>query len=110
VVGESEGEMPGGGTAKMMITLGYDPQAKRYTGTWVGSMTSHLWIYDGAMDAAGRVLTLNAEGPSMAGAGKTAKYQDIVEVKSDDHRILRARVLGEDGTWTEFMESHYRRK
>jgi Protein of unknown function (DUF1579) len=110
VVAESQGEMPGGGAATMMITLGYDPQAKRYTGTWVGSMMSHLWIYDGEMDAAGRILTLNAEGPSMSGNGKMAKYQDIIEVKSDDHRVLRARVLGDDGKWNEFMTSHYRRK
>jgi hypothetical protein len=109
IVGEAQGEMPGGGAATMMITLGYDPQSKRYVGTWVGSMMSHLWIYDGEMDSAGRVLTLNAEGPSMSGNGKMAKYQDIIEVKSDDHRILRARVLGDDGTWNEFMQSHYRR-
>jgi hypothetical protein len=109
VVAESQGDTPDGSTASMMMTLGYDPQAKRYTGTWVGSMMTHLWIYDGEMDAAGRVLTLNAEGPSMSGNGKMAKYQDIIEVKSDDHRILRARVQGDDGTWNEFMTSHYRR-
>ena len=35
---ESTGQMPGGGTATMVMTLGYDPGKKRYVGTWVGSM------------------------------------------------------------------------
>jgi hypothetical protein len=39
-----------------------------------------------------------------------AKYQDIITVESADHRILTARVLGEEGVWTSFMTAHYRRK
>jgi hypothetical protein len=109
VVGEGRGEMPGGGPATMIITLGYDPQKKRFVGTWVGSMMTHMWIYDGELDATGKVLTLNCEGPSFSGDGTTSKYQDIFEVKSDDHRVLKARVF-QNGTWHEFMTAHYRRK
>lgn len=109
IVGEGQGDMPGGGTAKMMITLGFDPQRKRFVGTWVGSMMTHLWVYEGELDAAKRVLTLNSEGPSFSDPTKLAKYQDIIEVKSDDHRTLSSRVLGDDGKWTQFMTSHYRR-
>jgi hypothetical protein len=107
---EGQGEMPGGGEATMLMTLGYDPQTKRYVGTWIGSMMTHLWIYDGELDAAERVLTLNAEGPSMAGDGKMAKYKDVIEVKSDDHRVLTSHVLGDDGNWQHFMTANYRRK
>ena len=110
IVGEGEGEMPGGGSARMMITLGFDPKRNRYVGTWCGSMMTHLWVYEGERDASGRVLTLNAEGPSFTDPSKTAKYQDIIEVVSDDHRILRSRTQGEDGKWTQFMEAHYRRR
>jgi Protein of unknown function (DUF1579) len=109
VVAEGEGEMPGGGPATTVMTLGYDPQKERFVGTWVGSMMAHLWVYDGVLDVAGKVLTLDNEGPSMAGDGTLAKYQDVVEVVSDDHRVLRSRVLGEDGEWREFMTAHYRR-
>src|SRR5262245_54079441 len=63
VVGEGRGEMPGGGTATTMLTLGFDPQRGRYVGTWIGSMMGHLWVYDGSLDPAEKVLTLNAEGP-----------------------------------------------
>src|SRR5688572_16447612 len=70
IVGEGSGEMPGGGLATMILTLGYDPQKGRYVGTWVGSMMTHLWIYEGSLDAAGKVLTLDTEGPSFVGDGK----------------------------------------
>lgn len=35
---EGVGEMPGGGTAATLMTLGYDPGKQKYLGTWVGSM------------------------------------------------------------------------
>ena len=110
MVAEGEGEMPGGGTGKMVMTLGYDPLKKRYVGNWVGTMMSFMFVYDGTMDEAGKVLTLDAEGPSFSGNGKMAKYQDVIEIKSSDHRTLTSRVLAEDGTWNQFMTAHYRRK
>jgi hypothetical protein len=110
-MGEGSGAMPGGGTATNIMTLGYDPEKKQFVGTFVASCMTYLWIYhDGELDAAGKVLTLNAEGPSFAGDGKMVRYQDIIEFKSDDHRVLRSQVLGDDGKWTQFMEAHYRRK
>ena len=110
VLAEGRGEMPGGGAATMMLTLGYDAQRQRFVGTWVGSMMTNLWVYDGFLDAAERTLTLEAEGPDMAGQGKTVKYRDVVEFKSDDHRVLTSYALGDDGTWQQFMTAHYRRK
>jgi hypothetical protein len=110
ILAEGHGEMPGGGHATTMLTLGYDPETRRYVGTWVGSMMTHMWVYDGALDPAGTVLTLDTEGPSMAGDGKMAKYQDVIEVQSDDHRILSSQVLGDDGKWFRFMTAHYRRR
>ena len=88
---------------------GYDPAKQRFVGTWVGSMMSHLWVYEGELDATGKVLTLNSEGPSMAGDGSIQKYQDVIRVESDDHRILTSRAPGPDGKWNEFMTAHYRR-
>jgi hypothetical protein len=110
VMGEGRGEMPGGGPTTSIITLGYDPHKQRFVGTFVASMMTYLWIYDGALDAAGKVLTLDAEGPSFSGDGQMAKYQDIIELRSDDHRVLRSQMLGDDGQWYGFMTAHYRRK
>ena len=108
----ADGKMttPDGEPGTTMMTLGYNPNSKRYVGTWVGSMMTHMWIYDGEMDASGKVLTLNSEGPDFSTPGKTAKYQDVIEVKSDDYRLLYSRVLDANGQWQQFMTAHYRRK
>jgi len=110
VQGESTGTMPDGSPSVMIITLGYNPDTRRFTGTFIGSMMTHLWIYDGELDASGKVLTLSAEGPSMAGDGKMIQYQDIVEVIDDDHRTLSSQMQMPDGSWYKFMTSNYRRK
>lgn len=110
IVAEGRGEMPGGGPASMMMTIGYSPQKQRYVGTWVGSMMSHLWIYEGTLDAAGKVLTLETEGPDFGAPGKLAKYRDVIELVSPDHRTLTSHVLGEDGQWRRMMTANYRRK
>lgn len=112
ILAEGRGEMPGGGSATMVMTLGYDPGRKRYIGTWVGSMMTHLWVYDGELDASGKVLTLNAEGPDMspgAAPGKTARYRDVIEIRNAEQRTLTSYCQGADGNWQQFMVAHYRR-
>ncbi len=112
ILAEGRGEMPGGGSATMVMTLGYDPAKKRYVGTWVGSMMTHLWLYDGELDASGTVLTLNSQGPDMspgAAPGKLARYRDVIEIKGADYRTLTSFCQGEDGNWQQFMTAHYRR-
>jgi len=46
----------------------------------------------------------------MSVEGKIAKYQDVIDFVSDDHRMLTSHVLGEDGKWHPFMTAHYRRR
>jgi len=110
VVAEGEGEMPGGGEARMLMTLGFDPEKERFIGTWAGSMMTHMWIYEGRLDESGKVLTLDTTGPNFSKPGTTAAYQDIITFLSDDHRTLTSRVRGEDGGWTQIMQADYRRK
>lgn len=90
------------------FTLGYDPHKKKYHGTFVGSMMSHLWLYQGQVDDSGKRLVLDVQGPKMEGEG-LANYQDIFEIVDRDHWILRSQIQGDDGTWTQFMEGHHRR-
>ena len=102
--------MPDGSPATMLMSLGYDPVKQQYVGTWMGSMMANLWVYNGTLDAEGKVLTLDTEGPSMCGGeGKTARYQDIIEFLNDDHRTLSSQVQGEDGKWTQIMKLVFRR-
>jgi hypothetical protein len=39
-----------------------------------------------------------------------AKYQDIIEFITPDHRTLTSRMQSEDGAWHQFMFAHYRRE
>lgn len=109
-LGKGAGDAPDGTPVESIMTLGYDPQRQKFVGTFVASCMTHLWVYEGTLDETGKVLTLDTEGPSFTGDGSMSKYQDIIEFVSDDHRVLRSRVPGEDGKWTEFMTAHYRRK
>lgn len=92
-----------------IMTLGYDPQKKRFVGTFIGSMMANMWLYDGNLDAAEKVLTLDTEGPSMSGDGKLAKYRDVIEFKGDNDRRMTSEMLAEDGNWHKFMTATYQR-
>jgi hypothetical protein len=106
---EGRGEMPGGGTAVTVMTLGYDPAKERFVGSFIGSMMTHMWVYEGKLDAAGKALTLDTEGPHFGIAGKLTRYKDVIEFVSDDHRTLTSHMQADDGTWNQFMTAHYRR-
>jgi hypothetical protein len=82
----------------------------KFVGTFIGSMMTNLWVYEGELDASGKKLVLDAEGPSFADPTKTARYKDTVEILSPDHRTLSSQYLAEDGTWHHFMTAHYHRK
>lgn len=109
-IGEATWESPDGGSWESITTLGYDPQTKRFVGSFIASVMTHLWPYIGTLDATGKILTLDSEGPSFAGDGTFAKYQDIIEFVTNDHRTLTARVQSSDGSWQQFMTAHYYRK
>lgn len=95
------------GAGKSLMTLGYDPKAERFVGTFIASMMTYLWTYRGTLNAARTTLTLDAEGPSFAGDGSMAKYQDIIEFQDADHRTLTSRMLLPSGEWVQFMHANY---
>lgn len=107
---EGSGETADGEAADSLITLGFDPEPGRFVGTFVSSMMGRLWVYDGWLDPEERVLTLESEGPDLAGTGGTAPYRDVIEVVSDGHFVFRSLTQDEAGTWQPFMTAHYRRK
>ena len=41
--------------------------------------------------------------------GKIGKFKDVIQMVSDDHRVLTSHVQSEDGTWKQFMRADYRR-
>ncbi|WP_460531547.1 DUF1579 domain-containing protein [Chitinimonas naiadis] len=108
VVGDGVCEA-GEGSWRSTITLGYNLAEKRFVGTFVADMMTHLWIYSGSLDTTTDTLTLDAEGPDFT-TGKTVRYQDIVQQLGADKRTLSSRVLKEDGTWVNIMRASYQRK
>ncbi len=109
IVSEGRGAMPDGEPTETVMTLGFDPQTGAYRGTWIGSMMSHMWIYNGSLDATGSVLTLDCEGPVFDEPGRMAAYQDIITIVDRDRRTLTSRQRKDDGSWHTFMVADFRR-
>jgi hypothetical protein len=110
VVCEGGGDMGGGDKAVNIMTLGYDPAKNKFVGTFIASMMTFLWLYEGQLDASGKALTLDAEGPSFSGDGSMSKYKDVITFVDDNYRTLTSSMPGPDGKWVTFMTAHYRRK
>jgi hypothetical protein len=107
----SEGEMEMMGMkSSIVMTLGYSPEEKKYIGTWTDSMQPHMWHYEGSVDATGKILTLEADGPSMLKPGTTAKYRDVTEFKSKDERVFSSYIQNEKGEWVKMASGIAKRK
>lgn len=106
-----EGQMmqADGSTDRTVMTLGYDSKKQRFVGTFIGSMLTYLWVYEGTLDPSGTRLTLDCEGPGMSPEAPMATYKDVIEVLSADRRTLTSNVRGDDGNWTSFMTMRYQR-
>lgn len=91
-------------------TLGYNLEKKKFVGTWVDSMTDHLWAYEGGLENDGKKLVLEAEGPNYMAGGGSIKYKDTYEFKSPDVIETESLMQGEDGKWVTFMTGTFTRK
>lgn len=108
-LGTMHGETPDGGAMEALLTIGYDPARGKFVGSWVGSPMTQLFVYEGELDAAQRVLTLSTTGPSFTDPAKRANYHDIIELVDENTKIFRSELQTDDGSWQEFMRSTHRR-
>lgn len=108
IVADTALQMPEG-VMHCVLTLGFDPLKDRFVGTWVGSPMTRLITYEGTLDDAKKILTLDCEGPSFEDPTKTATYQDVLEILSPNERTFSSQILQPDGTWFRFMHGTYRR-
>jgi len=109
VLNEFKGEWSGD-PMNGIQTIGYNKAKNKYVGTWVDSATPFMWLYEGTVDASGRILTLEAEGPNFMADGKLTKFEDIYEFKSANEILMKSRMLGDDGKWITFMSGTAIRK
>jgi hypothetical protein len=93
-----------------LITVGYGPQQKKFVGTWVDNMSDYMWKYEGSLDAGGKSLTLNTEGPCPMLGGRITKFKEVIEVKDADHKVFTSSYVGDDGKWTTVMTATSTRK
>ena len=113
-VAEGYGEMPGGDHGTTIFTLGYDPSKEKFVGSFIGSMMTHQWVYEGELDEDNDRLVLDTMGPEFSEdggmTGKIVPYQDVMEFRDEDHRVLKSHMRDKSGKWRSFMEMHYHRK
>lgn len=109
ILSESEVTPPGMPFARA-LTLGYDPQKKKYMGTWVDSTSTRIGNYEGAMDAAGKTLTLEGEMPSPFDPARSVRVREVIELKSPDQKVVTTSLQGDDGSWFPLVTINARRK
>ena len=109
LVAQGNGSMQGIPVSSI-LNIGYDPARKKYIGTFCCSMDSTLWKYEGAMDAMGKKLILETEGPSPLDPAKKAKYRETLELNDKDHKTFTSQMQSADGKWVKFVTMTYRRK
>ena len=108
VVYDIEGEMMG---AKFTAhgTLGYDTQKKKYTGCWMDSMATGIYMVEGTYDEKAKALTETMEGTDPA-TGQPMKMKMVHEIKDRDNRLLKLFVNGPDGKEFQMGTIEYKRK
>jgi hypothetical protein len=94
---------------EQILTLGYDPVKKKYIGTVIDSMTSHIWQLEGTFDATGNILAWETEGP-VPDPENPSKFREVIDLKGSDHKVFTSSVLGPDGSWNTVMRIDIRRK
>ena len=107
IVAENNGDMMGTPFTGI-LTLGYDTNKNKYIGSWIDSMTSYMWTYEGTVE--GNKLTLSTEGPSQMNPAERVKFREVLEVKDKDHKVFTSSMQREDGSWNQVMTINYTRK
>jgi hypothetical protein len=88
-------------------TTGYDAEKKKFIGTWVDSMTSHIMVTEGTLDASGKVLTMTGMGPGTAGI--LVKHTMVTTFKDANTRVFEMFVPGANGKDLKILTITYTR-
>jgi Protein of unknown function (DUF1579) len=87
---------------------GYDPNKKKYVGTWVDSMTTGLSLVEATLDPSKNVMTGTMEGTDPSGA--VTKMKEVTEWKDADNRLFTLYMPMPDGKEFPVMKITYKRR
>ncbi|MFT3769524.1 MAG: DUF1579 domain-containing protein [Minicystis sp.] len=86
---------------------GYDPQQKKYVGTWVDPMRTSLAKMEGTWDAEKQTMTYTGELSMPQG---TMRWREVTETVDADTQVFHQMMPGPDGGEIETMTVTYRRR
>ncbi|MCA0360501.1 MAG: DUF1579 domain-containing protein [Armatimonadetes bacterium] len=109
IIGRLSLNFEGSRVMSSQTTLGFDEAKGKFVGTWVGDMMSNQWVYEGELSEDETELRLYSVGPAFDGSGEMNNYCDTVVILNENERLLRGTVQQPDGTWHQFMETHFTR-
>jgi hypothetical protein len=108
IIGEFSGEV-GGMECVGAGTTGFDPAKKKFTGTWVDSMTPSIMFQEGTYDEKTKEVTML--GDSVGMDGKPAKVKTVSKRVDPDTRqfsmSMKSEATGPD--FVKMMEITYKR-
>lgn len=90
--------------------FGYDPDKKKFVGTWLDNQTMALGILEGTYDEKTGELTYLTKAKNPA-TGKDTPTKQVGKVVDANNRTFVAYMQNEDGkTWDKWMEISYKRQ
>jgi hypothetical protein len=108
LVSRFDGDM-GGMPFTGIGTFGYDPDEKKYVGTWVDSMSPHLMTVKGDYDPATKTMTTIGEGRDLQ-TGQMTTSKMVSRYLDDNTRTFEMHMPGQDGQLWKMMEIRYTRR
>ncbi|HMO14781.1 MAG TPA: DUF1579 domain-containing protein [Pirellulaceae bacterium] len=106
LLAESSGETPDSGPWGSLMTVGFDTTKNQFVGTFVGSMMSMIWPYHGELDATGKRLPLNSQGPKFDGSG-IGNYRDTIEIIDENTWLFTSELQTDEGEWIKFLDGKH---
>jgi hypothetical protein len=85
--------------------MGFNPDTKKYTGTWVDSMSPYAMSMEGSWDEKTKTLTQIGTGKDPSGNESKMKMTSVR--KDDGSRLFTMFMQGPNGEDMKVMEIHY---
>lgn len=109
VVSEIKAEMMGA-PIEALQTIGFDAAKEKFVGSWIDSTSGFVWRYEGVLDEAGQVLTLEAMGPNFSAPGTTTRFRDSYEFKTPDLILAISTMETAPDQWVVLSKGEIRRR